>query len=258
MPPSEPAVGMPDGAEVSMRAAAPALARGPVGRGGAWPPVAAWLVDLDGTLYRAAPVRLCMALELLLTGRGWLRAIRTFRQCHELLRQAQDGSGGGSGGMLPQDLPAGDPYRQQLALAARRLGRDPAELEAALAEWMQKRPGKWLAMFRRRRLLAQIAAFKAQGGRTAVVSDYPARVKLAALGATSLFDVVVASGEPGGPAQLKPDPQGYLLAARRLGVPPAACLVIGDRDDTDGEAARRAGMRFCPVSWWGGPMKVRW
>jgi beta-phosphoglucomutase-like phosphatase (HAD superfamily) len=35
-----------------------------------------------------------------------------------------------------------------------------------------------------------------------------------------------------------------LLAAERLEVEPAACLVIGDRDDADGEAARAAGMAF--------------
>jgi HAD superfamily hydrolase (TIGR01549 family) len=228
---------------------APALAMPTADQDRACPPVAAWLVDLDGTLYHAAPVRLCLALELLLMGRQWLGAIRTFRQCHELLRSAQDGGREGPGERVPpgEGVPGSDPYRQQLAMTARRLGLDPAALEAGLAEWMQRRPGKWLALFRRRRLLAQIAAFRQQGGRTALVSDYPARLKLTALGAAALFDVVVASGEPGGPRRLKPDPHGYLLAAQRLGVPPAACLVIGDRDDADGEAARRAGMRFCRV-----------
>ena len=82
------------------------------------------------------------------------------------------------------------------------------------------------------------------GGRTAVVSDYPARKKLAALGEPELFEVVVASGEPGGPKRLKPDPEGYLRAAEALGVRPERCLVIGDRDDADGAAARAAGMQF--------------
>ena len=42
--------------------------------------------------------------------------------------------------------------------------------------------------------------------------------------------------------ELKPHPEGYLSAAERLGVAPSACLVIGDRDDADGAAARAAGM----------------
>jgi HAD superfamily hydrolase (TIGR01509 family) len=54
--------------------------------------------------------------------------------------------------------------------------------------------------------------------------------------------VVVSSGEPGGPSRLKPDPEGYLSAAERLGIAPERCLVIGDRDDADGAAARAAGM----------------
>ena len=68
--------------------------------------------------------------------------------------------------------------------------------------------------------------------------------KLDALGAGDLFDCVVASGEPGGPELLKPHPDGMLKAARALGELPEACLVIGDRTDADGEAARRAGMAF--------------
>jgi HAD superfamily hydrolase (TIGR01509 family) len=56
--------------------------------------------------------------------------------------------------------------------------------------------------------------------------------------------VVVASGENGGPTRLKPHPDGMLRAARALGVEPSRCLVIGDRDDADGAAARAAGMAF--------------
>ena len=35
--------------------------------------------------------------------------------------------------------------------------------------------------------------------------------------------------------------------ARELGVAPGRVLVIGDRDDTDGEGARRSGMPFSLV-----------
>jgi HAD superfamily hydrolase (TIGR01549 family) len=87
-----------------------------------------------------------------------------------------------------------------------------------------------------------VSEFRTAGGKTALVSDYPATGKLRALGALELFDLVVSNGEPGGPSRLKPHPEGYLSAAERLGVEPAHCLVIGDRDDADGQAARNAGM----------------
>jgi putative hydrolase of the HAD superfamily len=109
---------------------------------------------------------------------------------------------------------------------------------------MIERPAKWLPLFRRRSLLDEIRAFREAGGRTALVSDYPARRKLEALGAAPLFDVVVASGEPAGPRRLKPHPNGMLGAASALGIDPARCLVIGDRPDADGLAASAAGMAF--------------
>ena len=93
-----------------------------------------------------------------------------------------------------------------------------------------------------------IAQHRSRGGKTAVVSDYPARRKLAAMGIAELFDAVIASGEPGGPHQLKPNPAGFRLAAEQLSTPPGQCLVIGDRADADGEAARRAGMAFHHVA----------
>lgn len=191
----------------------------------------AWLVDLDGTLYRPGPVKLAMAVQLLLFGVHRLRLIRNFRQQHERIREE---------GLDRRE----DPFTLQLRLTALALGEEVAEVEAVIREWMVKRPGPWLRRFRRASLLAEIAGFRAGGGRTALVSDYPAREKLKALDAESLFEVVVASGEAGGPPRLKPSPDGYLAAARALGVEPVRCLVIGDRDDADGEAARRAGMAF--------------
>ena len=191
--------------------------------------VDAWLIDLDGTLYKAGWVKLGMALELLLGGLTVAPVLRRFRHVHEEIR----------------DLDAkGDPFRLQLEHAAEALGKPPDVVETIVREWMFRRPAKWIARAKREALFAEIRSFRAQGGKTAVVSDYPARDKLAALGEPELFDVVVASGEPGGPPRLKPDPAGYLRAAEALRVAPARCLVIGDREDADCAAARAAGAQF--------------
>jgi putative hydrolase of the HAD superfamily len=192
----------------------------------------AWLVDLDGTLYRHKPVQLAMVAELLLFGWGAIKTLRTFRQSHEELR----GTSGDSASL------ALSPFQRQLNHAAQKLGRSPADVERTVREWMFRRPLKWVARSKRKQLLQILAQFHEGGGKTALVSDYPATDKLQALGAVGLFDLVVSNGEPGGPSKLKPDPEGYISAAERLGVPPEACLVIGDRDDADGAAARAAGM----------------
>ena len=191
----------------------------------------AWLVDLDGTLYRPLPVKLAMGVELVAFGWRELPAIRAFRRQHELLRATLEG-----------EVPS--PFSLQLARAAVDVGCSEEALRQTVNEWMVRRPGRWIRRFCRRALLAEIAAFREKGGQTALVSDYPARAKLEALDATDLFDVIVANGEHGGPTRLKPWADGYLSAARQLGVKPERCLVLGDRDDADGEAARRGGMAF--------------
>src|SRR5690606_35157469 len=113
-----------------------------------------------------------------------------------------------------------------------------------IEEWMIHRPTKWMRRFTRVELLERVIAFRAQGGKTALVSDYPAKIKLMSMGIHEHFDAVVASGEHPRLRRLKPAPDGFLLAAEELGTQPEDCLVIGDRDDADGGAARAAGMQF--------------
>jgi HAD superfamily hydrolase (TIGR01549 family) len=156
--------------------------------------------------------------------------LHQFRRQHELVRAN------------PPD--ALDPYRAQLERTAEAVEHDIEAVAALVTEWMHVRPGRWIHLFRRRSLLAEMEEHRNGGGKVALVSDYPARKKLDALGLTSFFDVIVASGEPNGPRRLKPDPEGYLLAASALSVEPARCLVIGDREDADGAAARAAQMAF--------------
>src|SRR5262249_44857327 len=176
---------------------------------------------LDGTLYHAVPVKAAMALELAAAGLRVAPLLRRFRVEHERVRAAHEAQG--------------DPFARQLAGAALALGVEPATLHGVVDDWMFRRPGKWLRAARRRGFLAELAAFRAAGGRTALVSDYPARRKLEALGVTALFEAVVASGEPGGPRSLKPSPEGVVAAAARLGLAPARGVVVGGPDGADGE-----------------------
>ncbi len=61
--------------------------------------------------------------------------------------------------------------------------------------------------------------------------------KLALVGIADHFDVVITLDDVSAP---KPAPAPYLLAAERLGVDPARCLVFED-SETGAEAAHRAG-----------------
>lgn len=194
------------------------------------PPIQAWLVDLDGTLYSPKPLKVLMGVELLLFGAWNIRTLQTFRKQHELMRH--------------EGVQAASPFAAQIARTASCVTQSEEQVSDVVSRWMVERPTKWLKPLARRSLLKELSEFQRDGGKLAVVSDYPARRKLQAFEGFVRFDVVVANGEPGGPSRLKPDPEGYLLAASRLGVAPESCLVIGDRDDADGEAARAAGMQF--------------
>jgi HAD superfamily hydrolase (TIGR01549 family) len=197
----------------------------------------AWLVDLDGTLYTQRWVRLAMAAELALFGWSALPILKRFRREQEAQREK----------LVTGETVAithESPFHAQLGRTAEALGIGLERVESVVQDWMFQRPGKWIRLFRRQGVIAEVRAFKAKGGRTALVSDYPAERKIDALGMRELFDVIVANGEAHGPQRLKPDPEGFLSAAALLNVAPDRCLVVGDRDDADGAAARAAKMAF--------------
>ena len=89
-----------------------------------------------------------------------------------------------------------------------------------------------------------IFTLKSKGVKVALLSDYGmVEEKLFALGLSSdLFEGgVYAAPETGG---LKPSPVPFLAIAERLGLDPKEIIVVGDREDTDGEGAAKAGMKF--------------
>jgi sugar-phosphatase len=78
----------------------------------------------------------------------------------------------------------------------------------------------------------------------AVVTSADIRLARARLGAAGIDAPVLVTVED--VAAGKPDPEGYLLAARRLGVPAEHCLVVEDSEPGI-EAGRAAGMTVAAV-----------
>jgi len=92
--------------------------------------------------------------------------------------------------------------------------------------------------------LELLAALRQEGIRTAVVSaSRNAPAIFERVGLQGHADVLVDGGDT---SRSKPDPEGFLLAARRLGVAPAACLVVEDAA-AGVESALRAGMAVLAV-----------
>ncbi len=200
----------------------------------------AWLLDLDGTLYKAKPLKWAMAAELALLGAPAVKALRVFRRLHETLREEWHTD--------PELEFDPSPFHEQIKRAADISGVAHELVRSHVEEWMIQRPSKWMRRFERTELITRVVEFRDKGGKTALVSDYPAEYKIKAMGYRHLFDTVVSSGDHPKVRRLKPAPDPFLIAAEELGVPPEDCLVIGDRDDADGGSARAAGMDFELIS----------
>lgn len=92
----------------------------------------------------------------------------------------------------------------------------------------------------------KLARLREQGIKSAVFSDYDHIIeRLRALDINpEWFDVCIDAPAAGG---LKPCRESFLNIAEMLDCEPNDILVIGDRDDTDGQGARNSGMQFLLV-----------
>lgn len=199
-----------------------------------FPLLRAVVFDLDGTLYRQAPLRRRMLVELALAPlSGPARALRVtrvlkaFREDRERLRELGRGS---------------EPLATlQYERPAAQLGVTPESVRDAVQHWMFERPLRHLARCARPRLDESLARLARADLCLGVFSDYPVDAKLTALGVRERFTVRFDATDPEVNA-LKPHPRGFEVAAARLGVAPAETLYVGDRMDVDVLGARAAGM----------------
>jgi beta-phosphoglucomutase len=91
-----------------------------------------------------------------------------------------------------------------------------------------------------------VSALHRSGWRQAIASSAPrlnVEVMHRALGLSGLIDTLVAAEDV---ERGKPDPEVFLVAAGRLGVPPTRCVVVEDAE-AGIEAARRGGMKSIGV-----------
>ncbi|MCV6595640.1 MAG: HAD family hydrolase [Mangrovicoccus sp.] len=192
-----------------------------------WDQISAVLFDLDGTLYDQKKLRqrFLPRLGLHVLSRADLKLLKII----SALRHAREALADGEI----------SPFQDKLiADVAAKTGASPERVRAVLEDWLQTRPLPYLAPAKVPGVEAVFAALRASNRPIAVLSDYPAKEKLAALGLRA--DLVLAATDPEIAIQ-KPNPRGIEAAAAHFGLAPSALLVIGDREERDGQAAKRAG-----------------
>jgi len=194
------------------------------------------LLDVDGTLYRQAPVRVHMALEMAgyslttLSIRRLIRLVRGilyFRRSRERLRAV--------------GRPSGSLDELQYSDPARELGEEAAGLRRTILEWMQQRPLRHVAKARRRGVGRFLRLLQARDIKAGAFSDYPVLDKLEALQLAEHFSVTLCATDSEINA-FKPNPAGFLRACHIWNLEPSEVLYIGDRPEVDAAGAQAAGM----------------
>ena len=187
-----------------------------------------YVFDLDGTLYDQPKLRLIMAMRLML-----------FYICHpfsvkelfilQYFRKVKDTWTGGSSEEEIYKKVADDKKTS------------PDKVAGILKRWIYDNPLSAIKSTRDNTLAGWIDRLRTDGKRVVVLSDYPTKDKMAALG-------IAVDGQYGPDDgridELKPSPKGLLVIMQDTGIPAEDIIMIGDRDEKDGESARAAGVDF--------------
>ncbi len=191
----------------------------------ATPPILAVSFDLDGTLYGTGPHRMRLMPRLL---------------PQLALIKAWSGAVKGSRGERHPQLD-----NLIVERTATRLGVEPYEAQARLWFFLDR---CWIPGLRPAHVLPGIhdalTLLDARNIPRGVASDHPVQAKLRSLGLSDGWRAMV-DGE--GVGALKPWPDVLMAACAAMGCQPANLLHVGDRHDTDGEAARAAGASYLHV-----------
>ncbi|MGY6770890.1 HAD family hydrolase [Komagataeibacter sp. NFXK3] len=182
--------------------------------------------DVDGTLYNQKKLRLFMIreilAELLITRQmTFIRILKVYREMREEATH------------IPHNF---EPFL--ITETVKKTGCSEQQVRDTVTEWIHERPLRYLAKCRYAGVVELFARLQACGKRIGIFSDYPAKAKIAALGLRA--DYIACAGDEDTP-RLKPDPQGLFNLIAKAGAKPTTTLLIGDRPERDGLAARNAG-----------------
>lgn len=196
-----------------------------------WKHVKVVIFDIDGTLYCQKAFRNKIIKELIsyYFFRPWkakeLRVISAFRS----IREQHSGE------------EINDLEKLQYQWASEKTSIPENIIFNIIQKWIFEEPLRFLEPYRYEGVLEVINFLKQQGMIVTFLSDYPCVSKLQALGIP--YHHTFSAVDPQINA-LKPNPKGLLYITKFLRVSPQECVMIGDRNEMDGEAARKANMPY--------------
>ena len=192
------------------------------------------IFDLDGTLYDTPKLRKLLMRKLLFrlfSFRFHLKdfvIIKTFREEREKKK-------GYSSGRLNDE---------QFEWCASRMNLPVNRVRKCIEDYMYHFPLPFLKRLKYKGIDEFFTLLRKKQIKIAIFSDYPVEEKLQVLGLSS--DAMYFSTQPF-IGQLKPNPKALQFICSDMKTKPENTLYIGDREDTDGEGARKAGISFICV-----------
>lgn len=206
-----------------------------------WTRIRLVVFDVDGTLYDQRALRLRMLLDLArhtIAARSLqaAKALHRFRRLREAL--GEEGLEGFQAALIER--------------TAQATGIGTEKVVDLVHEWIDRRPLAHLRRCRYPGVEEVFAALRKHGKTIGIFSDYPAVAKLQAL---ELPADLIASATDATVDVLKPNPRGLTRLMEAAAVGADETIMIGDRAERDGEAARRAGVNCLlrsskPLSGW--------
>lgn len=190
-----------------------------------------FIFDLDGTLYDQKPLRLKITSTLILrlitfrTGCTDLKIISEFRRQRELHK-----------GFHSPTL-----ITDQYEWCAGDLKVSSEKIRKVVEYYMFLFPLKFLKRYMYPGAIDLINWLRKEKYLVAVYSDFPVDDKLEAMGIRADFTLYSAHKPV---CCMKPTKTGLQHICRQLNISPENAIYIGDREDTDGESARMAGIKF--------------
>ncbi len=197
------------------------------------------IFDVDGTLYFQKPFRIRMMLYLIShvlrhpSSIGDLFLIKKYREVRENWEECEKETA------YDRTLSLDE---RQYKHVAKLMKTSDSRVKAAVEFFMLEAPLKLLPSFKDEELGKTIDELHRKNITVVIYSDYPAETKLKALGIKADYCFCSADERIG---TMKPDPKGISVILETLGLESSQALMVGDRYEKDGLAAKANDVDFC-------------